>query len=86
MANHHATGEWVVARFSGRDLRKGAKPQRRKKEKAKESNTTESGVTKIVVDAATNRPKRIQPMAVGRIGNPSVNRGRIGAGGWQEDG
>ncbi len=70
------SGQWPD--FPEGNLRKGAKPQRRKKEKAKESNRTESEVTKIVVDAATNRPKRIQHRAVGRIGNPSGNRGRIG--------
>jgi hypothetical protein len=71
-----ASGQWADSPEG--DLRKGAKPQRRKKEKAKESNIIGSEVTKIVVDAATNRPKRIQPMAVGRIGNPSGNRGRTG--------
>ena len=47
---------------------------------------TENEIAKIVVDAATNRRKRIQRLAVGRIVNLSGKRGWIGAKGWQEDG
>jgi hypothetical protein len=55
MANQFVTGEWATARFSGREFTQRREAAKARKEK--ESNVTESKVTKIVLDAATNRPK-----------------------------
>ena len=57
MTNRHMTGWQAVARFSGRGFTQSREAAKAQSKKEKESNATESEVTKVVVDAATNRPK-----------------------------